>query len=304
MRAINCVLAQTFTNFELIVVDDGSTDRGPEIVRSARDQRIRLIGKANGGVASARNFGISEAKSDLLAFLDADDEWFPDFLARAMLLNKEYPDASVFALGYIFADSADIRRNQRINGLIEGFSLGVINDYFEIACQSDPPICSSSVVIKKQAILDVGGFPLGIRVGEDLLTWAKLAAKYQVVFSREPQAVFWQAWNNAASHKRLPPYPDLVAEQLSRLLDQIHPDRRFGLIKYIAHWHTMRASIFLEQGEPKSARKEIRIAGKLAGYSTKRVIYLFLSLLTVNASKSIQRRLMAIRRYLNARNSS
>ena len=76
-RAVQSVLAQTHQNFELIVIDDGSTDKGAEIVRGYEDRRIRIISKDNGGVSSARNLGIKVASGHFIAFLDADDEWRP-----------------------------------------------------------------------------------------------------------------------------------------------------------------------------------------------------------------------------------
>src|SRR5437764_13661053 len=81
-RAVDSVLAQTFADFELIVIDDGSTDSTAEVVQSRRDQRIRCITVANGGVASARNRGLDLASGDLVAFLDADDAWLPTKLER------------------------------------------------------------------------------------------------------------------------------------------------------------------------------------------------------------------------------
>ena len=75
INTIQSVLDQTFQNFEIVVVNDGSTDRSVEMVEQFNDPRIRIINKSNGGVSSARNRGIQEAKYELVAFLDADDFW-------------------------------------------------------------------------------------------------------------------------------------------------------------------------------------------------------------------------------------
>ena len=78
-NTLNSVLAQTIKDFEIIVVNDGSTDKSAEVVKSLSDPRIRLINQVNAGVSVARNRGINEAKADLIAFLDGDDEWKTKF---------------------------------------------------------------------------------------------------------------------------------------------------------------------------------------------------------------------------------
>jgi glycosyltransferase involved in cell wall biosynthesis len=82
--ALGSITAQTREDFEIIVVDDGSRDSGPELVRAFPDSRVRLIRQQNSGPGAARNRGIAEARGKYLAFLDADDEWDPDFLERAV----------------------------------------------------------------------------------------------------------------------------------------------------------------------------------------------------------------------------
>lgn len=91
-RAIDSILAQTYQDFEIVVVDDGSTDRSPELVQKYRDPRLRLIRQENHGPGFARNLGIKETTAPYLAFLDADDEWLPDFLNRYLEALKANPD--------------------------------------------------------------------------------------------------------------------------------------------------------------------------------------------------------------------
>lgn len=89
-RALASVIAQTYTDFELIVVDDGSTDEGPQIVERNNDPRIRIVKQGNAGPGAARNRGIAEAQGEFIAFLDADDEWLPDYLSESLLLLDQY----------------------------------------------------------------------------------------------------------------------------------------------------------------------------------------------------------------------
>jgi len=99
-RALDSVLAQTFTNFEIVVIDDGSTDCGPEIVAQYNDKRIKLIKQANQGPGAARNRGMEESRGGLLAFLDADDEWMTLFLERSFNNFVKYPECDISATSY------------------------------------------------------------------------------------------------------------------------------------------------------------------------------------------------------------
>src|ERR1017187_2762295 len=89
-RCLDSILGQTFTHFEIVVVDDGSTDDGPAKVAARGDERIRLIRQANAGPGAARNRGVSEARGELIAMLDADDAWDSDYLAESVRLLEGY----------------------------------------------------------------------------------------------------------------------------------------------------------------------------------------------------------------------
>src|SRR5450759_2144524 len=132
-RAIRSALSQTIQDFEIIVVDDGSTDNGAKVVASIDDHRIRLIHQKNQGVSVARNRGIAEAKYDLIAFLDADDEWLPDFLKTILWLREKFTTCKVFATQYFFCSPDGSKRPAIVRGLPEGFLDGVLVNYFDIA---------------------------------------------------------------------------------------------------------------------------------------------------------------------------
>ncbi len=122
-RAIRSVLKQTVQDFEIIVVNDGSTDRGPIVVSAINDPRIRLIHQSNAGVSAARNRGIAESKYDLIAFLDADDEWLPEFLETIHQLVRLHPNCVVYAPRYLFGLPDGKVRSCIINGLDDVFSV-------------------------------------------------------------------------------------------------------------------------------------------------------------------------------------
>ena len=100
-RAIKSVLAQTYQEFEIIVINDGCTDNSANEVAMFDDDRIKIINQVNAGVSAARNRGILEAKQSFIAFLDADDEWYPDYLESIANLQGAYPECQVFATSYI-----------------------------------------------------------------------------------------------------------------------------------------------------------------------------------------------------------
>ena len=192
-RALKSVFVQTINDFELIIVNDGSTDKGPEIVKSFDDHRVRVIDQDNGGVSYARNRGIAESQADLIAFLDADDEWEPDFLKTIIRLGDKFPSCEVLATNYSYRGGDDNKRPTIIRGLPQGFKEGILSDYFEIAAQSDPPLWTSAVAVKRKAINMVEGFPEGVTSGEDLATWAKLAVKYDLPIALN-QKHDWETW--------------------------------------------------------------------------------------------------------------
>lgn len=97
-RALDSVMSQIVQDFEIIVVNDRSIDKSTDVVKSFSDVRIRLINQENAGVSVARNRSIDEAKFELIAFLEADDEWMPDYLETIILrLREQYPCAGLYA---------------------------------------------------------------------------------------------------------------------------------------------------------------------------------------------------------------
>lgn len=263
-RALKSVFCQTVRNFEVIVINDGSDDNGPGVAASFKDSRIRIINQKNQGVSAARNRGIVEAKQELIAFLDADDEWLPEFLETIIELCQEFPDCNVFGTKYFFCSPGGQRKEAIVKGLPAGYKEGKLTDYFNIASKSDPPLWTSAIAVKKKAITAIGGFPVGIVSGEDLLTWARLSVKFQIAYSAKPGAIHYYPQTIAERPERVPAYPDMVSKSLNELLDVCAPESKRGLKRYISLWHRMRAVIFLQCADRDSALKELMIAIKLA----------------------------------------
>ncbi|MGC4062640.1 MAG: glycosyltransferase family 2 protein [Aquabacterium sp.] len=127
--AIQSVRQQARTDWRLTVVDDGSADQGPAIVEALckQDARITLIRQPNGGVSAARNLGVAQSPNELVAFLDADDQWLPGHLDNLMALHAWVPHAPMWAVAYRLVDDVGMDRPVRTRGSTQGRYL--IDDY-------------------------------------------------------------------------------------------------------------------------------------------------------------------------------
>lgn len=243
---LQTILAQSYQDYEVVIVDDGSTDGSVSVVERLCDSRIRLVRQNNAGVSVARNRGIEEARGELIAFLDADDEWKPDYLAIQMMLVEKYPQCDVFATNYEFRDSQGTVTPTTIRRLPFFESSGVLTNYFEIASCSNPPLWTSAVFVRKSAILSIGGFPVGVKSGEDLLTWARLATNFRITYCKKSLAIFCiEGYNITEKPKRLPAEDDIVGRELRLLLKNNRPKH---IKAYISHWHKMRSSVYMRLG--------------------------------------------------------
>lgn len=277
-HTLQSVLNQTFQNFEVVIVDDGSTDGSVVEVEKYSDSRIRLVHQQNAGVSAARNRGIEETKGELIAFLDADDEWKPEYLATQYHLYQKYPDCSVYACNYEFRDSEGKVTPTIIRKIPFAGEDGILSNYFEVASCSHPPICSISVMVKKEAIQAVGGFPLDVSHGEDLLTWANLAIRNKIAYSRQVCSIYCLKSDYGVNSKPVNiPQGNLVGSRLESLLQMPSLERGNDLKKYIGRWYKIRSHIFLRGGEKKNAF--INICRAMRFQPNEWQLYVFLILL-------------------------
>lgn len=256
-QTLQSVFAQTYQDFEVVIVNDGSTDNSVAEVEKIADSRIRLIHQENTGVSAARNRGVEEATYELIAFLDADDEWKPEYLEAQYRLYQKYQECSVYVCDYEHRSNEGHIKPTIIRKLpFDGID-GVLTNYFEVASCSHPPICSISIMVKKEAIQAIGGFPLGIKSGEDLLTWARLATRYRIAYSRLTLAIYKIDSSHAVDQapSRRHDENDPVGKQLISIYKDLNGDVKKDFQKYISLWFKMRASVYLRTYDIKNTWK-------------------------------------------------
>lgn len=189
-KALDSVIAQTFTDWECIIIDDGSTDGSAAICEEfiyslspSLVQSFCLLRQSNKGVASARNNGVAASHAPYVCFLDADDWWEPTFLEEMDKLINEYPDAGIYASNYIYYKPG---KTHVALSLPRGYI-----DYPKAYLQSGSmPVTSITTCMPRKVFDEMGGFPVGIKLGEDFLLWAKTAIHYPVAFSEKPLAFY------------------------------------------------------------------------------------------------------------------
>jgi glycosyltransferase involved in cell wall biosynthesis len=197
-RAINSVLSQTIQDFEIIIVDDQSSDEGPEIVKSYNDPRISFIEQDHRGVSYTRNHGVDLAKSDFIAFLDADDEWMPNHLAILLRLKARFPDAGIYSTAYQTCLEKGKYKDIQYQAIPKSPFEGLLPNYFESAALGKAPVVTPVVGIRKEVFFETGGFSVDYSMGEDLDLWAKIALKHPIAFSSEIGAIIHEEASNRA----------------------------------------------------------------------------------------------------------
>ena len=177
-KAVDSVLQQTYQDFEIVMINDGSTDRIEAWADTLEDKRIRFISQTNQGLAAARNQGIEQARGDYIAFLDADDLWHPSKLEKQVSVLEEDPDAGLVYTWVLLVDEQD-RPLKKI------WEISYEGDVWKILTEGNIIACGSVPMMRSTCVKSVGRFDKLVFLAEDWDFWLRTAAQYPFRVVRE-----------------------------------------------------------------------------------------------------------------------
>lgn len=278
-RTLNSVLNQTIQDFEVIVIDGGSSDNGPVIVENfaSADPRIKLVQQVGTGVSDARNQGINESKSGLIAFLDADDEWMPNYLETILRLRQNYPCAGLYATSIKneFTDNVLMELNEGLRKLVP--NEGLILNYFAIYKHGHGLFGTSSVTVPVEIFSVIGGFQTDFWWGEDVDMWGRIALKYPIAYSNQVCAIYYQnVVNSAGSRKKsVEIHPFVKAGREALKAGKVPRDVIHDLNEYLDFLEMFTAKHNIKAGDKDLAFKVLKKNNTKFSYKVKLLRIIF-----------------------------
>jgi glycosyltransferase involved in cell wall biosynthesis len=273
-RTIDSVLTQTHGDFELIIVDDGSTDGGADIVRECADPRVRLVQQTNAGASAARNRGAAEAKSELLSFLDADDEWNKDFLETMLNLRQKFPQAAVWGSAYTEIHPGGRLRDLPLDEETRRQTGGLLINVFRLSVSAQQPIHASSMLVRKDALMAIGGYLVRSQPREDTDVLFRLALRNRVAYCPISKTIYhMDAENRLDRWLWSGNYP--LFEHAREYLRECGDGQQLGedVKQYLAHFHTRGLYSNWLAGNPKAMREIIHDCKHIKGYRLKCLLW-------------------------------
>ncbi len=280
-RSVQSVLNQTVRNFELILVDDGSADASftfvSKYVADLHDDRIRLLHQSHTGVSAARNKGIEESQSELIAFLDSDDEWKPDFLKTILRLRKQFPQAGIYATSCEIVQQNGRKKYPKFTHLPPAPWEGIISDYYRVR----GTVKMFAMAVPEQIFDEVGMFCIDLNTGEDTELKFRIAIRHPIAFSHYRGCIHYlNACNRIGTDPRKYVNIPIRIRKMKNVID--NNEIQISVVKDVKKFITRsqinygRGLILL--GEKKKARS-VLIHSETQCFKLRRLLWILISIL-------------------------
>jgi glycosyltransferase involved in cell wall biosynthesis len=285
-RAIDSVLNQTISDFEIIVVDDGSTDQSAEVVSTYNDHRVRLVRQENAGPGAARNRGIEEVHADYLAFLDADDEWLPNYLERSYEILKQNPDCDICISGWYHDNcpsTGDKNKNIVDTYADLGIKLreGVVDPDRLVEIENALLMWwTGTVFLKKDILRSLHRFYSETKhtYGEDNYLWIQLAFSFKFYRNLEPLAWYHNDVSELASGGYIKRPLEAFLLWPKEVINNISVSRQNSVKKWLARYAISSAHNRLGVGQYENALLILYKIPHLFRYHPLRYFFLLIKL--------------------------
>lgn len=252
LDAVQSVLNQTFENYEILIIEDASTDKSLEVVLGIKSEKVIVIKHdANQGLSASRNTGIKNAKSPYIAFLDADDYWKNTYLDELFLLINNFPEAKLFATNYeeLFQNDLALLPKNNAENLAEKT---IIPDFFAISL-AQPLYCPSSFCVEKSVFDTIGFYNESIRFGEDVDFNIRANLCYSLAYSKKPLVRYTMVSENqitqsAISGKVITDFDFFDTNETSKSLKKFLDFHRYIMAKHYKTEHNALAFEKMKKG--------------------------------------------------------
>ena len=254
---IRSVLNQTCPDYEVVVVDDGSTDDSLALARRYESDRVRVISQENQGVSVARNTGIEHTRGKFIAFLDADDQWRADYLATIQGLTNRYPESDIFVTAYaVDLGGGKVHYSTRLEP-----ETGILPSYWLTLAKGYDFVWTSATVIRRNTLLRAGLFRPGEKIGQDLDMWARVARiNPKVAYSSRICVNYNRAAEANARTRVRVAWAGAFLRDLEEEL--VNPDRTMEEKRSIQHKYDKKMTVFIFTailaGQKERARQALR----------------------------------------------